>query len=77
MLLKELLKNFSFKDYKITFKDLYGNEYEMMDFYASTLYKIEELEVRNVNINFKRKEATFYLIDLYELLKDEKNEGRL
>lgn len=76
MRLKEVLKKISFKDYKITFKDLYGNEYEMEDFYASTLYKIEELEVRNANINFKRKEATFYLIGFYELLED-KRKGRL
>lgn len=72
MKLKELLKKFSFKDYTIYFKDLYGNEYEKTDFYAQKILKIEELEVRNVNINFKRKEATFYLIGFYELLKEVK-----
>ncbi len=72
MKLKELLKKFSFKGYTIYFKDLYGNEYEKTDFYAQKILKIEELEVRNVNINFKRKEATFYLIGFYELLKEVK-----
>lgn len=76
MVLKELLKNYSFKGFKITYKDLYGNEYKKADLYANTIYKIEELEVRNVNINFRLKEATFYLIGLYELLRDEKKEGR-
>lgn len=76
MILKELLKNYSFKDYKIIFKDLYGNEYKKEDLYAQTIYKIEELEARNVNIHFRLKEATFYIIGLYELLKEEQKEGR-
>lgn len=76
MILKELLKKYSFKDYKIIYKDLYGNEYQKTDLRPETIQKIEELEVRNVNIHFKLKEATFYIIGLYELLKEEQKEGR-
>ena len=77
MILKELLKNFSFKDYKIIFKDLYGNEYEKIDLRPETILKIEELEVRDVKIYFRLKKATFVLINLWELLDNEKKEGRL
>lgn len=76
MILKELLKNFNFKDYKIIFRDLYGNEYEKTDLRPETILKIESLEVRDVNIHFRLNKATFYLIGLYELLRDEKKEGR-
>lgn len=69
MILEELLKKWSFKDYKIIFKDLYGNEYKKEDLRPETIQKIEALEVRNANVNFKLKSATFYIIDLYELLK--------
>lgn len=70
MKLKEVLKNYNLKFYDITFKDLYGNEYKKNDLNVEIILKIEELEVRNVNINFRLNQATFYLIDLYELLKE-------
>lgn len=70
MKLKELLKNYNLKFYDITFKDLYGNEYKKNDLNVEIILKIEELEVRNVNINFKLNKATFYLIGLYDLLKE-------
>ena len=70
MKLKELLKNYSFSLYDITLKDLYGNEYKKKDLDVKDIIKIEELEVRNVNINFRLKEATFYIIDLYETLRN-------
>lgn len=70
MKLCEVLKNCKLRGYTIYFKDLYGNEYKKDDFYANELLKIEELEVRNVNINFRLEESTFYLIGLYELLKE-------
>ena len=70
MKLYEVLKNYKLRGYTIYFMDLYGNEYKKSDFYANELLKIEELEVRNVNINFKLEKATFYLIGLYELLKE-------
>ena len=76
MILKELLKNFNFKDYKIIFRDLYGNEYEKTDLRPETILKIESLEVRDVKIHFRLNEAIFTIIDLYELLRDEKKEGR-
>lgn len=76
MILKELLKKHSFKDYKIIYKDLYGNEYQKTDLRPETIQKIEELEVRNASVFFRLKEAMFYLIGLYELLKEEQKEGR-
>lgn len=76
MILRELLKNFNFKGYKIIYKDLYGNEYEKTDLRPETILKIESLEVRDVNIHFRLNKAIFTIINLYELLKDEKNEGR-
>ena len=76
MLLKELLKNYSFKDYEIILRDFYANEYEKKDLSPEIILKIEELEVRDVKINFRMKKATFTLIDLWELLDYEKKEGR-
>ncbi len=76
MILKELLKKYSFKDYKITFKDLYGNEYEKTDLRPETILKVESLEVRDVKIYFRLNKAIFTIINLYELLKEEQNEGR-
>ena len=76
MRLEELLKKFSFKDYKIIYRDLYGNEYEKTDLKPETILKIESLEVRDVNIHFRLNKATFTIIDLYELLKEEQKEGR-
>lgn len=76
MRLEELLKKFSFKDYKIIFRDLYANEYEKTDLRPETILKIESLEVRDVKIHFRLNKAIFTIIDLYELLRDEKKEGR-
>ncbi len=70
MKLKELMKKFSFKDYEMIFKDLYGNEHKKIDLTPELIYKIEELEVRNIDINFKLKKATIYLIGLFELLRE-------
>ena len=72
MKLKELLKNYKLRNYDITFKDLYGNTHKKVDLTPEKILKIEELEVRNVDIFFIRKEATFYLIGLYELMKEVK-----
>lgn len=69
MILKDLLKKFSFKDYKIIYRDLYANEYEKKDLRPETIQKIEELEVRDVKIHFRLNEAIFTIINLYELLK--------
>lgn len=76
MRLEELLKKFSFKDYKIIYRDLYANEYEKTDLRPETILKIESLEVRDVKILFKLNKAIFTIIDLYELLKEEQKEGR-
>lgn len=70
MKLKEVLKNYQLKGFEIEFYDLYGNGYKKRDLNVEIILKIEELEVRNVNINFKLNKATFYLIGLYDLLKE-------
>lgn len=72
MILKELLKNYKLRGFDIEFKDLYGNTHKKKELTPEEVLKIEDLEVRNVNINFRLKKATFYLIDLYELMEGEK-----
>lgn len=71
MKLKEVLKNYRLSGFEIEFKDFYGNSYSKKDLSVKQLFKIEDLEVRNVNINFKLKKATFYLNGLYELIKED------
>lgn len=71
MELKEVLKNYRLSGFEIEFKDFYGNSYDKKDLSVKQLFKIEDLEVRNVNINFKLKKATFYLNGLYELIKED------
>jgi hypothetical protein len=72
MELKEVLKNYRLSGFKIEFKDLYGNSYDKKDLSVKQLFKIEDLEVRDVKIYFRLKKATFVLIGLYELIKEDK-----
>ena len=72
MELKEVLKNYRLSGFEIEFKDLYGNSYDKKDLSVKQLFKIENLEVRDVKIYFRLKKATFVLIGLYELIKEVK-----
>lgn len=71
MKLNEFMKDYSLKGYDIEFKDVYGNSYKKNDLYAKTILKIENLEIRDVHVYFRLKKATFCLINLYELMKEE------
>ena len=74
MRLNEVLKSYRLSGFDIEYKDLYGNVYKKEDLSVEEIFKIEDLIVRNVDINFIRKEVVFHLIDLWELMH--KKEGR-
>lgn len=64
MRLTEVIKNCNLELFDKEYKDLYGNTYQNKDL---DLKELEQLEVRDVNIFYKRKQATFYIIGLYEM----------
>ena len=72
MKLNEFMKDYNLKGFDIEYKDLYANSYKKNDLYAETILKIESLEIRDVQIYFRLKKATFVLIGLYELMKEDK-----
>lgn len=74
MKLKEVMKKYKLSGFGIRYKDFYGNVYRKIDLPPEKILKIEELEVRDVNINFITKKATFYLIDLWELIHQKEGE---
>lgn len=74
MKLKEVMKKYKLNGFKIRYKDFYGNIYRKIDLPPEEILKIEELEVRDVNIHFINKEVVFCLIDLWELMHKKEGE---
>ena len=68
MKLKEVMKKYKLNNFKHRYKDFYGNIYRRIDLSPEEILKIEELEVRDVNIHFINKEVTFYLFDLWDVM---------